>query len=55
MEKYGIKAFSKLKLGGKIKTYPGDFIVEEITPNKKTCTTGYSFMESEAVCDFVSI
>jgi len=45
MENYSINVFSKKILSGKIKEKPEDFIVEEITPNKKICSTNYSLFE----------
>ncbi|MCD6575922.1 MAG: tRNA pseudouridine(13) synthase TruD [Nanoarchaeota archaeon] len=45
MEMDGIKNFARAKLGGEIKKYPEDFIVEEITPDGKICTIGYNFVE----------
>lgn len=46
MEEYGIKNFETENIGGKIKTYPEDFIVEEIWPGNKIYTVGYNFIES---------
>ena len=45
MEKESIKEFCALNLGGEIKKYPEDFIVEEITPSKKICSIKYNFIE----------
>jgi tRNA pseudouridine13 synthase len=46
MEKYGIKGFVKEQLSGRIKTYPEDFIVEEIAQDGKQYTISYGFLEA---------
>lgn len=43
MKNKEIVGFSKIS--GEIKQFPEDFIVEEITPDKKVCTLGYGFIE----------
>ena len=45
MEMNAIKNFARANLGGTIKEYPEDFIVEEITPNGKICKINYSLFE----------
>ncbi len=45
MEKYGIKNFAKINLGGTIKKSPEDFVVEEITTDGKVCCANYSIAE----------
>jgi len=45
MEKYGIKGFATQGIGGQIKTYPEDFIVEEIGLDNKICSVNYGFID----------
>lgn len=46
MEKYGIKGFATEGIGGRIKTFPEDFIVEEIGFGGKIYTAGYNFIDA---------
>jgi len=46
LEKYGITGFSTEKIGGRIKTFPEDFIVEEMGLNGKVYTIGYNLIEA---------
>jgi tRNA pseudouridine13 synthase len=46
MEKYGIKGFATEHIGGNIKFFPEDFIVEEIGVNGRIYTAGYNFIEA---------